>query len=149
MWAALLLIRLLILFSIYGAFLGSVNAQNFFNSLPLAVYWFILGFVLIVGFISLRKLVRVPSLFLIHLGCILILLGAMYGSEDGQEIQKKLFGIDKIRRGQMLRIGLEECFSVRISGCGVFGSNADNRKYRYEPSGNSNPPRSGRKRPDD
>jgi len=102
MWAALILIILLIVFSIYGAFLGSANAQNFFNSLPLAVYWFILGFVLIVRFISLRKLISLPALLLIHLGCILVLVGAMYGSETGQKIAKKIFGIDKIRRGQML-----------------------------------------------
>ena len=114
MWAALTLIILLILFSIYGAFLGSANAQDFFNSLPLAVYWFILGFVLIVGFLSLRKLIRVPSLLLIHLGCILVLVGAMYGSKDGQEIQNKLFGIDKIRRGQMLIHQNQESNQVKL-----------------------------------
>lgn len=114
MWAALILIILLILFSIYGAFLGSAYAQTFFNSLPLAVYWFILGFVLIVVFVSFRKLIRAPALLLIHLGCILVLVGAMYGSEDGQEIQKKLFGIDKIRRGQMLIHQNQESNQVKL-----------------------------------
>jgi len=102
MWVVLILVILLIFFSIYGAFLGSAYARSFFNSLPLAVYWFILGFVLIIGFISLQKLIRVPALLLIHSGCILVLLGAMYGSEAGHRIQNKLFGVDKIRRGQML-----------------------------------------------
>ena len=42
LWAALIAIILLVLLSIYGAFLGAERAQAFFNSLPLAVYWFAL-----------------------------------------------------------------------------------------------------------
>lgn len=102
MSAALILIILLISFSVFGAFLGSANAQKFFNSLPLVIYWFILVFALIVGLTFLPKLIKVPGLLLIHLGCILVLAAAMYGSEDGNQIQKKFFGIDKIRRGLML-----------------------------------------------
>ncbi|MCK4826268.1 cytochrome c biogenesis protein ResB, partial [bacterium] len=73
-----------------------------------------MGFVLIVGFISLRKLIRAPALLLIHLGCILVLVGAMYGSEDGQEIPQKLFGIDRIRRGQMLIHQNQESNQVKL-----------------------------------
>jgi len=101
-WAALILIILLILLSIYGAFLGSANAQNFFNSRLMAVYWFILLSALLTGLLNIRKLVNMPGLLLIHLGCILVLIGAIYSSEAGHQIQKKFFGIDKIRRGQML-----------------------------------------------
>ena len=36
-----------------------------------------------------------------HLGCILVLLGGMWGSNAGHAMQKRLFGIDKIPRGQM------------------------------------------------
>ena len=102
LWAPLLLIILLVLCSIYGAFLGAVHAQEFFNSLPLAAYWFVLGLMLVFGFVQSRRLTRVPSLLLIHLGCVLILAGGMSGSEAGHRIQNKLFGIDKIRRGRML-----------------------------------------------
>jgi len=102
MWAALMLIIALVFFSIYGAFLGSIRAQNFFNSLPLAIYWFLFSLTLIAGFVTFRKLIRVPGLWLIHLGCILVLGGAMYGSEAAHRIQRKVFGIDKIRKGQML-----------------------------------------------
>ena len=42
LWAALIAIVLLVLLSIYGAFLGAERAQAFFNTLPLAVYWFAL-----------------------------------------------------------------------------------------------------------
>jgi hypothetical protein len=102
LWAALMLIIALVFFSIYGAFLGSDRAQSFFNSLPLAIYWFLFTLTLIAGFVTFRRLIRVPGLWLIHLGCILVLAGAMYGSETAHRIQRRLFGIDRIRRGQML-----------------------------------------------
>jgi len=114
MSAALILIILLISFSIHGAFLGSDNARKFFNSPPVVIYWFILVFVLIVGLTFLPKLIKVPGLLLIHLGCILVLAAAMYGSEDGREIQKRLFGIEKIRRGQMLIHINEKTNQVRL-----------------------------------
>ena len=101
-WAALILIILFILLSIYGAFLGSANAQNFFNSRLIAVYWFMLFSALLAGLVNIRKLVNIPGLLLIHLGCTLVLVGGIYSSEAGHQIQKKVFGIDKIRRGQMI-----------------------------------------------
>ncbi len=99
LWAALIIIILLIFFSIYGAFLGSERAQNFFNSPALVVYWFVLGLMLITGITIFQRLGR-P--LLIHFGCILVLLGAMLGSDTGHKLQQKLLGIDKIHRGQML-----------------------------------------------
>ncbi len=99
LWAALIIIILLILLSIYGAFLGSERAQNFFNSPPLAVYWFVSGLMLTAGIIIFRQPVR---LLLIHCGCVLVLLGAMLGSDAGHGLQRKLLGIDKINRGKML-----------------------------------------------
>jgi len=102
LWVALSLILLLIFLSIYGAFLGAERAKNFFNSLPLAVYWTALTALLIVGVVMFHRLVRVPALLLIHVGCILILAGSICGSQAGHKLQKKLFGIDKIPTGQML-----------------------------------------------
>jgi hypothetical protein len=99
LWAALLGIVLLILLSIYGAFLGAERAQAFFNSVPLACYWFALAALLLVGIIVFRRLLAVPSLLLLHLGCILVLAGGMWGSQAGQRLQKQLFGIDQIERG--------------------------------------------------
>ncbi len=99
LWAALIIIILLIFFSIYGAFLGSARAQKFFNSLPLVVYWFALCLMLIAGIIIFR---RPGRLLLVHCGFILVLLGAMLGSDTGHKLQQKLLGIDKIHRGQML-----------------------------------------------
>jgi len=101
MWVGLALIILLLLVSIYGAFIGAERAQSFINRLPLMVYWIAFTFLLIIALAVFRRLVRVPGLLLIHAGCVFILAGAMWGSEAGHKLQKKLFGIDKITTGQM------------------------------------------------
>jgi hypothetical protein len=99
LWAALIIIILLIFFSIYGAFIGSERAQNFFNSPAMVVYWLVSGLMLITGIIIFQRL---GGPLLIHLGCVLVLLGAMLGSDTGHKLQQKMLGIDKIRKGQML-----------------------------------------------
>lgn len=101
LWAALIAIILLTLLSVYGAFLGAERARTFFNSLPLAFYWFALAALLIAGVILFRRLVRVRSLLLMHAGCILVLLGGMRGSQAGHALARSIGGIDKIPRGQM------------------------------------------------
>ncbi len=93
LWAALIIITLLILFSVYGAFLGSEGARDFFNRPAMTAYWFVLSLVLIAGIIIFRRLL------LIHIGCILVLLGAMLGSDAGHRFQQKLLGINKIHKG--------------------------------------------------
>ena len=102
MWAALALIILLAVFSIYGAFIGAARAEQFFNRVPLAVYWVAFAILLIVAINVFPRLIRVPGLLLMHAGCIFILVGGMWGSRAGHAVQKKLFGIEKIRTGRML-----------------------------------------------
>ncbi len=101
LWAALIAIVLLTCFSIYGAFLGAERAKEFFNSLPLAVYWFAFVALLIVGIVLFRRLRRVPALLLMHVGCILILAGGLWGSQAANTVQRQLLGIDKVQEGQM------------------------------------------------
>lgn len=101
LWVGLLLIIVLTVLSIYGAFIGAERAKQFFNQPPLVVYWTALATLLIVGIAAFRRLLRVPGLLLIHAGCILILAGGMWGSQAGHDLQKKLFGIDKIPSGRM------------------------------------------------
>ncbi len=109
MWAALIAIILLAGFSIYGAFLGANRAKAFFNSIPLGVYWGILALLLIAGIVLFRRLLKVPSLLLMHLGCILVLVGGVWGSEAGHALQKRLLGKDVIIKGQMpIYEGLQE-----------------------------------------
>ena len=101
MWVALVLIVFLLFLSIYGAFIGAERAKSFISRLPVVVYWSAFLLLLILGLLVFRRLVRVPGLLLIHAGCVFILAGAMWSSETGHKLQKKLFGIDKITTGQM------------------------------------------------
>ncbi len=100
-WLGLVLIIVLIVLSIYGAFIGAEGAEQFFNQPPLVVYWTALATLLIVGIAAFRRLLHMPGLLMIHVGCVLILAGGMWGSRGGHYFQKKLFGIDKIRKGRM------------------------------------------------
>lgn len=102
MWAALILIALLILFSLREAFQGAERAQVFFTSIPLSVYWITFVVVLGIGIALFRRLLRSPGLLLIHLGCIAVLIGAMWGSEKGHHIQATIFGTNKIKSGTLI-----------------------------------------------
>jgi len=100
-WAALVIIILLIFLSVYGAFLGPERAKDFFNSLPLSIYWVVLAILLVTGLAVFHRLVRVPGLLLMHLGCIFVLIGSIWASQAGHRLQKQVFGIDKIPFGYM------------------------------------------------
>jgi len=102
LWAALAVIITLTVLSIYGAFIGAERAQEFFNRVPLAVYWLSFAVLLAVAIAVFRRLVRVPGLLLMHAGCVLILAGGMWGSKIGNDLQKRLLGIEKIREGRMI-----------------------------------------------
>lgn len=102
MWAALALIIMLFVFSVYGAFIGAARAQKFFNCIPLSAYWVAFAVLFIAGLLIFPRLLRVPALLMMHLGCVLILIGGMWGSGAGHKIQKNLFGINKIKSGRMV-----------------------------------------------
>jgi cytochrome c biogenesis protein ResB len=107
LWTALTIITLLIVFSIYGAFLGSDGARDFFNCPAIVAYWFALNLVLIAGSIIFRRLL------LIHIGCILVLFGAMLGSDAGHRFQHKLLGINRIHKGWMVLYQGQESNEVK------------------------------------
>ncbi len=102
LWAGLILVLLLIVFSIYGAFIGAESATRFFNSLPLSVYWIAFAILLISAIAIFKRLLCWRGLFLIHLGCIIIFSGGTIGSQAGFSLQDKLFKTDTIRAGQMI-----------------------------------------------
>jgi len=79
----LLLLGAFTVFSVYGAFIGAERAKAFFNSAALVIFWCGLLLVLIVAFFVYVSLRKRSALMLIHLGCILILAGGMYGSQKG------------------------------------------------------------------
>jgi hypothetical protein len=116
MWIALAMVALLIILSIYGAFLGSYRAKSFFNSPALSAYWLVLTAVLVTGFVVFSHLVRLPGLFLMHGGCILVLAGAIWGSGTGLKIRSQLFGTDKIQAGQMIILEGDAENRVRLEG---------------------------------
>ena len=101
MWAAMTAIILLFVLSIYGAFIGSQRAREFFNSVPLAVYWIAFVILLAISIVLFQRLRQIPALLLMHIGCILILIGGLWGSKSGHELQKELFGIEKVPNGIM------------------------------------------------
>jgi hypothetical protein len=101
LWAGLIFMLILTVCSIYGAFIGAQRAQNFFNSIPLSVYWILFALLLIAGIALFSRLLHVRGLFLVHLGCILVLGGAMWGSQAGIKFQDALLNSETIRAGQM------------------------------------------------
>jgi hypothetical protein len=102
MWIVLLAIGLLAILSIIGAFFGAQDAKIFFNSVPLVIYWFLLAILFIAGFIYYPALITKPASFAIHLGCLLVILGGMWGSESGHRFYNHIFHAGKIARGFML-----------------------------------------------
>ena len=101
MAAALVLIILLFFLSIFGAFLGSYQAKKFFNSLPLSLYWLALAAFLLAAFAAFHHLLRLPSLLLMHAGCVLVLAGSMWASHTAHNARNRLLGIDKIHAGEI------------------------------------------------
>jgi hypothetical protein len=101
-WATLLLMVLLAALSIVTAFYGAQKTATFFNSLPLVIYWLTLTGFLLAGLVTFRRLIRLQRLLLIHFGCVLILIGSIWGSASGHHLQKKLFGVDKVPFGYMM-----------------------------------------------
>lgn len=114
LWCTLIVIALLTIFSVYGAFLGADRAQVFFNSIPLSVYWFLFLATLLVGFVAFKRLIRVPASLMIHLGCVGILIGGLWGSEKGQAIQKSLFGREFIGSGYVMAFPGQQTDDVQV-----------------------------------
>ena len=102
MWMALVAIGLLAFLSILGAFYGAEKAKLLFNSVSLQFYWSALFILLIMGFLRFRSLLRRPGLFMIHAGCLLVLVGAMWSSESGHRLAFRLLGNHKIPEGYMV-----------------------------------------------
>ncbi len=121
MWFVLTLVTALIVLSIYGAFVGAERASELFNSVPMQIFWFLITIAFAASLVLFPSLVKRPSLLLIHLGCIGILAGSIWASQTGHEIQKKLFGIDKVHSGRMLVYEGHKINKVLMSGHeGVF-----------------------------
>ena len=95
------MLSLLAALSVFGAFLGARSAAVFFNRPPLAVFWILLALLFVAGFFAVKSLRSKPGLLLCHLGCLLVMLGALWGSETAHKIRARFFGSDKVREGVM------------------------------------------------
>ncbi len=102
MWIALSTIGLLTLLSVFGAFFGAQKAKLLFNSIPLGIYWSGFGLLLVIGFVKFPQILWKPGLFMIHAGCLLVLVGGMWGSQAGHRFCERFFGIQKIPSGYMI-----------------------------------------------
>ncbi len=99
--ATLWLTIVLIVLSVVGAFLGVEPARVMFNSVPVSIYWILITFLLVIGLVFFKKTVRSPGSLALHVGTIMVLVGAMLGSDHGQEVVAERFGQEKIPSGYM------------------------------------------------
>jgi len=73
--------------SIAGAFLGAERATLFFNSLPMILVWIFLFVLLAAGLFAFPSIRRRPASFAMHLGCVLVIAGAMWGSPAARQVR--------------------------------------------------------------
>ncbi len=95
-------IGLLTVLSVIGAFYGADRAKQLFNSIPLDIYWYCLTVLFVVGLFKFPRLLQKPPLLIIHAGCLLVLIGGMWGSQTGHQIAKRFLGVNKIQSGYMV-----------------------------------------------
>jgi len=92
---------LLAALAVVGALLGASRAGALFNSVPLAVFWAVLGVLLAAGFVGYRSLLHSPGLAAMHAGCLLVLGGAMWGSEAAHALRARWLGSERVASGFM------------------------------------------------
>ena len=102
MWLVLALIVLLIVLSVYSAFIGAARAKAMFNSLPLQIFWFALLLGLVISIIAFPQFTRKTPLALIHIAALLILIGGIWSSKTGHRMQRRLFKNDKFQAGKIM-----------------------------------------------
>lgn len=100
-WAGLVAIALLAGVSVVGAFLAPGRMRAALNSPQGAVLVFLLAGLLVARLLRFKTVVRSPWLLPVYLGPLLILLGAMYGSEVGHEVARRFLRGSKVSRGYM------------------------------------------------
>lgn len=103
LWATLIMLVALLILSVAAAFLGAEGAGALCNSPAAAVLWLLLLATLAAGFVAFPAFRRRPRAALIHLGCILVLVGSLWASDSAHRFRADHFGSTRIRRG-FLRI---------------------------------------------
>ena len=101
LFLALGFIALLTGLVIYGAFIGARQASVFFNAPWAATYWIALVILLALGIPCFKRLLHTPPLLLMHLGCILILAGALWGSQKAFDWRHRQQPNSMARKGRI------------------------------------------------
>ncbi len=97
---SIIVLLLLAALSVGGSFLGPDRARAMFNSIPVVMLWCVLALGLVASLASARTLRR-PGVLAMHLGPLLILAGAMWGSTSVYGLRTLLVGQPKTPTGFM------------------------------------------------
>ncbi len=119
MWAALAMIGVLVCLSVVGAFLGAESASELFRSVSAAAFWWGFAALVVVGFAAFSGMRRCAGLLAAHLGVLLILGGAMWGSSPAHALRAKLTGRSGPHTGVMqIEVGTSDdrVFTMSESG---------------------------------
>jgi len=115
-WLGVAMLAALVALSVVGAFLGAQRASEVFNSVPMAAYWVVLACLLVAAGVAMRQVRSKPFLLLMHLGGVLIIASAMYGSDAGHRLTERLGAPHKARRvSVMLREG-QQSSTLEVQG---------------------------------
>ncbi len=88
LWLTLVLLALLSVLAVVGAFLGPQRASELFNSPPLAGVWTLLTGVLLCAAIALLIRRRL-GLAMLHAGAMLVIVGGMWGSQGAHQLRTR------------------------------------------------------------
>jgi len=107
-WLGLVWVAAMCLLCIVGAFLGAENAGVFFNTAPMKIAG--VGLVVLLAIGAFFNLLHIrPRVFLIHLGCLFVLVSGLWGSETSQ------WGLHLVFVGYiLLTIGLFGYFALEV-----------------------------------
>ena len=95
-----------------GAKVTLMVTWELFNSFPLMLAWIALTVMLVLGFVAFGRLVRRPGLMAMHLGCVLILAGGMWGSKAGMKLMDSFSDHKRVYKGAMMLYEGESSKSV-------------------------------------
>ncbi|HPR52794.1 MAG TPA: cytochrome c biogenesis protein ResB [Deltaproteobacteria bacterium] len=101
MWVTLILLAILGICSIVGAFYGAEWSKALFNSAPMIVFWFVLMLIFIFALFRSHRMRKAPGLVMMHAACVMVLLGSMWGSDGGHLLRSDLLHTDKVPGGYM------------------------------------------------
>ena len=89
--------------SIVAAFMGSERASVIASSLPVLCCGTGLIILFILAILFFPRLIKAPGLLMVHVGCAVILLGAIIGGEYSHSLQQEVKDIPQM--GRKIRVG--------------------------------------------